>query len=195
MLAPPKDPKDRAATDSSWTITFDALHRVSTHSPVAAFHYQVAREQFARAVDWLTERFSQISSAGRAGANTWIADFNVITSAAREHIYHSDAAEWHAEILGEILSKQVSVNQPARHESATAERADDPTDMQLTALTRQTILDLAAARWIWADPLGDPMLTLNPILENGFRTLAPLCPPGQRRLIAEAEFYQRHGRP
>src|SRR5260370_17733996 len=97
MLAPPKDPKEPAATDSSWTITFDALHRVSTHSPVAAFHYQVAREQFARAVDWLTERFSQISSAGRAGANTWIAHFNVITSAAREPISHPDPATLHAQ--------------------------------------------------------------------------------------------------
>jgi hypothetical protein len=53
---------------------------------------------------------------------------------------------------------------------------------------------MVVARWIWADPLGDPTLTLNPVLASGFRELA-MGSAGEWELIAEAEFYESGGRP
>jgi hypothetical protein len=43
--------------------------------------------------------------------------------------------------------------------------------------------------------LGDPLVTLNPIIGNGLRDLARRSPRGAARLIAEARLYEQGKRP
>jgi hypothetical protein len=172
--------KDNGATNqpqdgprSSWTVIHHALRRHCADTPVPASYYELAVNQFNGAANWLNAQFDLITENSAVSVESWIADFNTITSAPHQHICHPSAAKRHQKLLSDL---QLA--------------AGAPLDEQ-----RTTILTLATARSIWSDPLGDPMLTLNSILANGFRDLALRCPWGQLRLIAEAEFYERGGRP
>jgi hypothetical protein len=184
-------------------------------------------------VTWLAAQYARIEPDGPVTAGGWIADFNTITSAGREHIYQPAAYEDLIRELTKAAGAGASLGSvptvpvlpvlaavptlstapaPANTAPAPANTAqaylrgaagagvpavdggNGPKDDGIVALKRQAIVGMVAARSIWADPLGDPALTLNPILENGFRLLA-VNSPGEGRLIAEADFYRRGGRP
>ena len=152
----------------NWAEVFTTL-RAGAHDPVAAAHYDVALGVFTDAVTLLRARLDVVDD------DQWIAEFDTITSAPRPHVPSAAAAhEMDAVAAHEHLcSKQLAA-------------FDVPLDEQGV-----TILALATARWLWSDPLCDPLLTLNPLLGNGFRELAR----GRQRLCDEADFYERGGRP
>jgi hypothetical protein len=165
--------------NSRWVEVFAALRAGSADDPVAFAHYGVALGTFVEAVTLLRERFDLIDGSGALTADRWINEFDVIMSAPRPHPV-SDEAERAPDAVTaheHLLSKQLA-------------EFDVPPDEHGV-----TILILATARWLRADPLCDPLLTLNPVLANGFRDLAVRCARGQLRFIEEADRYEHGGRP
>jgi hypothetical protein len=164
---------------SRWVEVFTALRAGAADDPVAAAHYDLALGTFVQAVTLLRERFDRIDGSGLFTADRWIQEFDVITSAPRPHpvLDQADREPDAVTAHEHLLSKQL------------AEFAAPPDEHGVT------ILILATARWLWADPLCDPLLALNPVLGNGFRDLAVRCPWGQPRFIEEADRYEHGGRP
>jgi hypothetical protein len=162
-----------------WAEVFAALRARSADDPVAAAHYDLALGVFTEAVTLLCERFDLIDGFGELSADQWITEFDTITSAPRQHVPPPDAAHEPDAVTAHehLLSKQLATFDVTPYEHGG------------------TILILATARWLWSDPLCDPLLTLNPILGNGFRDLALRCARGQLRFIEEADFYEHGGRP
>jgi hypothetical protein len=162
-----------------WAEVFTALRARPADDPVAAAHYDVALGVFTDAVALLRDRFNLIDGSGELSADQWITEFDTITSAPRQHVtspgagHELDAVTAHED----LLSKQLAAFEVPPDEHGV------------------TILILATARQLWSDPLCDPLLTLNPILGNGFRDLARRCAWGQLRFIEEADFYEHGGRP
>jgi hypothetical protein len=184
----------------SWQKTYEELGKLPAEKPAEAYHYGVARGEFTPAVDWLARRFVNIGRSGQVTAAEWIADFNTITSAGQEHIDYKNACRRHETLVRELreaadLDRAYEVSPASPNEAGQASEAAARATRELrTGFPWSTILVMVVARWIWADPLGDPALTLNPGLASGFRELA-MGSAGERELIAEAEFYQSGGRP
>jgi hypothetical protein len=160
----------KLAATQYWAATHKKLRVMCEDRSVLAAYYDLAGEQLDDAVDYLNERFSELITRTGESADSWITDFNTITSTSQKDINYLSAMDRYEQLLSRF-------------------RRDDADEQWLTILT------LVAARWVWSNPLSDPMLTLNPILKTGFETLALRCPPGQIKLVEEAEFYLRGGRP
>lgn len=160
----------KLAATQDWAVTHRSLRAVCADGTVPAVHCDLAAERVAEVVDWLDAAFSRLVTGSGASAQSWITDFNTITSAAQQDLHGLSAMDRYEYLLGKF-------------------RRDDASDQWLTILT------LVAARWIWSDPLGDPTLTLSSILKTGFDTMALKCPPGQVKLVEEATFYLGGGRP
>jgi hypothetical protein len=158
---------------TSWGAVYRRLQSRSDGT-LAGGYYALAAGNLAAAMANLNARFDELTDA-----TEWIAEFNTITSAP-----HQATGEEAALGLHERLTEQLLATPPAEH----PER--DPHDDRWL-----TIVDMALARWIWSDPLCDPTLEMNLIIANGFRDLARRSPRGQLRLILEAEFYEKGGRP
>lgn len=184
----------------SWQKTYEKLGELPPGKPTEAYHYGLARGEFTPAVDWLTRGFVDIGRSGQVTAAEWIADFNTITVAGQEHIDYPDARQRHGTLVHGLrkandLDQAYEVPPASQDEAGKASEAAARATRELrTGFPWPTILVMVVARWIWADPLGDPTLTLNPVLASGFRELA-MGSAGEWELIAEAEFYESGGRP
>ena len=180
-----------------WQRTYEKLSQTPDHRPAARYHYGLALGEFLAAVDWLTGTFGKISRSGPVTAASWIADFNTVTSAGHERTEYPDACQRHEDLVWE-LQEAVRLDEELATGAAQAGAVGDQSAQAVRELRARpqwlTILVIVVARWIWADPLGDPAQALNPVLANGFRQLA-MGSTGERQLIAEAEFYHFGGRP
>jgi hypothetical protein len=160
----------RLATQPTWQAVHRALRGKCEPDTVAAAYYDLAMENFTETATWLAKRFDRVRQGDGLTAEGWIAEFNTITSAPNRLDRTVTAEKRQEKLLSEHLT-------------------GDPESLFATIFT------LVITRWVWSDPLGDPLLTLNPILKHGFGELAVRCPRGQLRLADEATFYELGGRP
>ncbi len=196
--------------DLDWQRTYEKLRDTPDHRLAATYQYGLALGEFIAAVDWLTSTFLTISRSGSATAASWIADLNTVTSAGHERIDYPDACRRQEALVWELREAARLDDEPAagRHEAAGRHQAaadqaaaDQAAADQAARAIRElrarpqwlTILVIVVARWIWADPLGDPAQALNPVLATGFRQLA-MGSAGEWQLVAEADFYHAGGR-
>lgn len=98
-----------------------------------------------------------------ADAESWIEKLNGITAAPGLH-HHAENAE-------------------ARYDELLALCPDETGP-------RRVVWSLVAARWIWADPLGDPGFTLTHAIADEFVLLADVFETGRNRFHQEARKYR-----
>ncbi|MCR6487198.1 ATP-binding protein [Amycolatopsis sp. OK19-0408] len=157
----------------------DVYAKLAAHSGGAStaldVHYcELATGVIAPAVTVLNQRFDVVA------ADRWIAEFDEITSAPSRWPVDGDVHEHYSRLVRGVGTEPPGGRLPTA----------DPHGDRWT-----TIAGMTVARWIWADPLGDPAVAMSRRIAIGYQDLARRSPEGQPRLIVEAETYEQRLRP
>lgn len=140
-----------------------AEHAMTRRRYLDAAYHRLACGDVRAAVDHLSKQFHELD------AEHWIREFGELTSAPGRHNPAESPDERYEALM---------------RERGPADR-DDP--------VRDALWSMVAARWIWADPVGDPASTLVDAIADGFARLAGKADTGIARYRHEAAEYRRNG--
>lgn len=151
-----------AMTLDTWSAVHLQLRDYATKrgDPLAAAYHDLARGELPLVVDYLAEQLHQLD------ADSWILAFNSVSAAPSTR----GAAETAVD----------------HYEALMRERG--PLDRQ--DRVRNTLWSMVVARWIWSDPLGDPMFELTNTIADGYVRLAEDAHTGLARYHREARTYR-----
>ncbi|KAA2266587.1 hypothetical protein F0L68_02290 [Solihabitans fulvus] len=127
----------------------------------AAYH-DLALGDVRPAVRHLGDRLHELN------AESWIAEFNTVTSAP------SDSDRTPLELATD------------RHDGLMGGRSETV----LGSVVENTLWSMVTARWLWSDPVRDPLMTMNDTIAEGFLRLAEVASAGMTRYREEARRYR-----